>query len=420
MKIFHKLFLFCSFQLLEGAVNLRDCEASLKQADIYALGLVMWELCTRCHDWYAPDQTTPSYKLPYEKEVGKKPSFEQMQILVSRQKTRPQFPTGWGGDSAAKIARDTVEDCLDHDAEARLTALCVEERIRELSLLRPHSIILSPTAQRSVSDKQFNHNITIVQVIKEKNGRMSKSDSISDSLSTSDPLGKIGSGGNLDMLLPAVKLNDAKFKGWQSVRSIIQKRRSKENDEKLILVEDPKNPVENSESVPPAMSIQDESVPIKAKHLPQLRPNNLNLAVSHNSLLQPDLNSPQSVRNYQSTFKYQPGDSSNQPFAIIDDGRRQRLKPCIVVSKSANAVKSLQNSDLSGDEWQLKRQRSLEVFRDVFGVKGSAERLRDPSERIKTPGDIPKSVRKIRASKTLSLYDDRMMNATPNSSGNTL
>lgn len=404
--------------MLEGAVNLRDCEAALKQADIYALGLVLWELCTRCHDWYAPGQIAPSYKLPYEKEVGKMPSFEQMQILVSRQKARPQFPTGWGGDSAAKITRDTVEDCLDHDAEARLTALCVEERIRELSLLRPHSIILSPTAQRSISDKQFNHNITLVQVEKEKKGKISRNESISDSLSLSDTVGKTTPRENLEKRLPTVRVNDAKFLGWQSVRSIIQTRRSKDSDDKSVLVEDHKIDVENRETFPPSLETQDESVPIKTRHLPQLRPKNLKLAVSHSSLLQTDLNSPQSVQNYQNTIKYQPGDVSNQPFAIVDESRRERLKPCIVVSKSANAMKSLQNSE--NDESQLKRQRSLEVFRDVFGVKGSAERLRDPSERIKTPGDVPKSVRKIRASKTLSLYDDRMMNANLNSNGNTL
>lgn len=32
--------------------------------------------------------------------------------------------------------RDTVEDCWDQDAEARLTALCVEERLSELPLMR--------------------------------------------------------------------------------------------------------------------------------------------------------------------------------------------------------------------------------------------------------------------------------------------
>lgn len=39
-------------EVLEGAMNLRDCEASLKQVDIYALGLVLWEISSRCTDLY--------------------------------------------------------------------------------------------------------------------------------------------------------------------------------------------------------------------------------------------------------------------------------------------------------------------------------------------------------------------------------
>ena len=31
--------------------------------------------------------------------------------------------------------KETIEDCWDHDAEARLTALCVEERILEMVTL---------------------------------------------------------------------------------------------------------------------------------------------------------------------------------------------------------------------------------------------------------------------------------------------
>ena len=37
-------------EILECAVNLRDCESSLKQIDMYAFALVLWELVTRCKD----------------------------------------------------------------------------------------------------------------------------------------------------------------------------------------------------------------------------------------------------------------------------------------------------------------------------------------------------------------------------------
>lgn len=39
-------------EVLEGAVNLRDCESALKQVDMYALGLIYWETFMRCTDLF--------------------------------------------------------------------------------------------------------------------------------------------------------------------------------------------------------------------------------------------------------------------------------------------------------------------------------------------------------------------------------
>ncbi len=39
-------------EVLEGAVNLRDPESALKQVDVYSLGLVLWEIASRCEELY--------------------------------------------------------------------------------------------------------------------------------------------------------------------------------------------------------------------------------------------------------------------------------------------------------------------------------------------------------------------------------
>uniref|UniRef100_A0A8C9WFQ9 receptor protein serine/threonine kinase n=1 Tax=Scleropages formosus TaxID=113540 RepID=A0A8C9WFQ9_SCLFO len=131
-------------EVLEGAVNLRDCESALKQVDMYALGLIYWETFMRCTDLF-PGETVPEYQMAYQAEAGNHPSFEDMQVLVSREKQRPKFPEAWKENSlAVRSLKETVEDCWDPDAEARLTAQCAEERMAELLVIWDRNKSVSP------------------------------------------------------------------------------------------------------------------------------------------------------------------------------------------------------------------------------------------------------------------------------------
>lgn len=430
-------------EMLEGAVNLRDCETALKQVDIYSLGLVLWELFTRCHEFYTDDEPMPPYKQPYENEVGKMPSLEQMQILVSRQKVRPKFPNAWKRNVSAKVGKDTCEDCWDTDPDARLTALCVEERLREISTYR----LQSPTVAELRPEHQFQaHSMTAP--MQNSNGCALASPNVNKTfVECHNEIGTISNGTMSSVSEDLNLYRNGKFgeraggKGfvnlgldgnhWTRIRSLFAKtvlRQPKHLDEVSILTDDNRSVTKTGESQPPTSIYQNSNlldnnrVHMKTKHLPQVRPKHLELALPHinapeSGLLQSDLDSPSAMRNYQSIIKRSPGDfpSPLQPsIREVDESdgsqvNQSRRASGIVASKSTGAMRTLPVANCS-DEWHIKRQRSLEVFRDVFGVKGSVERLRDPSERIKTPGDVPKSVRKVRATKTLSLYDDRMMN----------
>ena len=37
----------------------------------------------------------PEFALPFQAEAGSHPTFEEMQLLVSRNKIRPKFPEVW-------------------------------------------------------------------------------------------------------------------------------------------------------------------------------------------------------------------------------------------------------------------------------------------------------------------------------------
>ncbi|XP_033900436.1 bone morphogenetic protein receptor type-2-like isoform X2 [Acipenser ruthenus] len=147
-------------EVLEGAVNLRDCESALKQVDMYALGLIYWEIFMRCTDLF-PGETVPEYQMAFLMEAGNHPTFEDMQVLVSREKQRPKFPEAWKENSlAVRSLKETMEDCWDQDAEARLTAQCAEERMAELMMIWDRNKSVSPTVNPMSTALQNERNLS--------------------------------------------------------------------------------------------------------------------------------------------------------------------------------------------------------------------------------------------------------------------
>ncbi|XP_023619186.1 activin receptor type-2B [Myotis lucifugus] len=73
------------------------------------------------------------YMLPFEEEIGQHPSLEELQEVVVHKKMRPAIKDHWLKHPGLAQLCVTIEECWDHDAEARLSAGCVEERV---SLIR--------------------------------------------------------------------------------------------------------------------------------------------------------------------------------------------------------------------------------------------------------------------------------------------
>uniref|UniRef100_A0A8D9A4H4 Serine/threonine-protein kinase receptor n=1 Tax=Cacopsylla melanoneura TaxID=428564 RepID=A0A8D9A4H4_9HEMI len=111
-------------EVLEGAINFsRD---AFLRIDMYACALVLWELASRCSSVTPPPG---DYRLPFSAEVGDHPSLEDMQEAVVHKKLRPTLPETWRQHPGMLSLCDTMEECWDHDAEARLSASCVVERV---------------------------------------------------------------------------------------------------------------------------------------------------------------------------------------------------------------------------------------------------------------------------------------------------
>ena len=68
---------------------------------------------------------------------------------------------GCGGVfQAVRSLKETMEDCWDQDAEARLTAQCAEERLAELLMIWDRNKSVSPTLNpmsTALHNKRYTH-----------------------------------------------------------------------------------------------------------------------------------------------------------------------------------------------------------------------------------------------------------------------
>lgn len=74
-------------------INTRSFD-SFKKADVYALGLVLWEICCRTSSNGIVDEYHP----PFYDCVGSDPSFEEMRKVVCLDQRRPIMSDRWFTD----------------------------------------------------------------------------------------------------------------------------------------------------------------------------------------------------------------------------------------------------------------------------------------------------------------------------------
>jgi len=89
-------------EILSETINLNYFE-SFKQADIYALGLVLWEICRRCTGKDGSAENCEAYELPFQGLVPADPSLEDMRRLVVVERRQPGFTNRWSADEVCDI-----------------------------------------------------------------------------------------------------------------------------------------------------------------------------------------------------------------------------------------------------------------------------------------------------------------------------
>ncbi|KAJ8385669.1 hypothetical protein AAFF_G00183820 [Aldrovandia affinis] len=114
-------------EVLESRINLENIE-SFKQTDVYSMALVLWEITSRC----SAIGEVKDYEPPFGSKVREHPCVESMKDNVLRDRGRPEIPTSWSNHQGVQLVCTTINECWDHDPEARLTAQCVAERFQDM------------------------------------------------------------------------------------------------------------------------------------------------------------------------------------------------------------------------------------------------------------------------------------------------
>ncbi|XP_056272101.1 TGF-beta receptor type-2-like isoform X1 [Pseudoliparis swirei] len=136
-------------EVLESRINLENIE-SFKQADVYSMALVLWEIISRCN----AIGEVKEYEPPFG-NLREHPCVESMKDSVLRDRGRPEIPDSWMNHTGIQMVCSSIDECWDHDPEARLTAQCVAERFSDMEYL-------DKLSERSDSEEKIPEEILMV------------------------------------------------------------------------------------------------------------------------------------------------------------------------------------------------------------------------------------------------------------------
>ncbi|KMQ97287.1 tgf-beta receptor type-1 [Lasius niger] len=111
-------------EVLEETINMNHFD-SFKRADVYALGLILWEIARRCNVGGIHDE----YQLPFYDLVPSDPTIEEMRKVVCIDRQRPSIPNRWQSIEALQVMSKVMKECWYHNAAARLTALRIKKSL---------------------------------------------------------------------------------------------------------------------------------------------------------------------------------------------------------------------------------------------------------------------------------------------------
>lgn len=115
-------------EVLDGTLNM-DCFENLKRTDIYALALILWEICKRMTFAGVSEE----FRIAYSEVVPREPTEQHMKKVVVDDRGRPLIPDKWSTDPVLTGMSRIMRECWHHNPTVRLPILNVRKKIKKIS-----------------------------------------------------------------------------------------------------------------------------------------------------------------------------------------------------------------------------------------------------------------------------------------------
>ncbi|KAF7284403.1 type I BMP receptor saxophone [Rhynchophorus ferrugineus] len=115
-------------EVLDETIRM-DYFDSFRRADIYAFGLVLWEICRRTISNGIAEECKP----PFYDVVPNDPSFEDMRKVVCVDQQRPSVPNRWISDPVLSGMAKLMKECWHQNPNVRLPALRIKKTLIKLA-----------------------------------------------------------------------------------------------------------------------------------------------------------------------------------------------------------------------------------------------------------------------------------------------
>uniref|UniRef100_A0AAG5D911 Serine/threonine-protein kinase receptor n=1 Tax=Anopheles atroparvus TaxID=41427 RepID=A0AAG5D911_ANOAO len=114
-------------EVLDETINVYQFD-SFKRADVYAFGLVLWEIARRCN----VDGVYDEYQLPFYDVVQPDPTIEEMRKVVCVDQLRPSIPSRWIACDTLHAISKVMKECWYQHPAARLSSLRIKKTLANL------------------------------------------------------------------------------------------------------------------------------------------------------------------------------------------------------------------------------------------------------------------------------------------------